>query len=145
MSWRFWVGAGDRVVYSSRSRSLVKSSLADICFVWECCWNFLAFLKIWNLVSTDLSRAIIWRGPFLLEKEGLPTRWELTMSSDWRLIPAFDVASRILALVSSPGVSWMPEKRMRGRLPYCSRSSSCRLRSSLSVCSLCICALKLSC
>ena len=60
--------------YRSQSLRFVRSSLADICFVSSCCWDFLALRRMWNFVSTDLRRTIIWRGPFLLEL-GLPTLW----------------------------------------------------------------------
>ena len=83
--------------YRSRSLRFVGSSLADICLVSSYCLNFLALHRMWNFVPTDLRRAIIWRGPFLLEL-GLPTLWELIMSSGSGFIPAVDVASCVFPL-----------------------------------------------
>lgn len=118
--------------YSSLSLYFVRSSLTEIPLVWTLFWNNLELRKMRNLVSTELSLAIIWRGPALC-LFGCPTRCEFTISSGESLIFALEVASSILALVSSELDSGMPDNLMSGRRPYCSSSSRSLRRFLLSI------------
>lgn len=87
-------------------------------------------------MSPELSLAIIWRGPALC-LHCFPTRCGLITSLGESLVPAFEVSSRILALISSELDTRMQDNLIRERRRFCSSFS--RFLQTFMFCN-CICS-----
>lgn len=87
-------------------------------------------------MSPELSLAIIWRGPALC-LHCFPTRCGLITSFGESLVPAFELSSSILALISSELDTRMQDNLIRERRQYCSSFS--RFLQTFMFCN-CICS-----